>query len=378
MTTIKKIGVLTGGGDAPGLNAVIRAVTRTAILQEGWEVVGIRYGFEGLMVGDEGIMPLTIPSVSGILSRGGTILGAASHNQAGELFRADEEGNLFVREEAKTKIKARMAELGIDALVTIGGDGTMAIAVQFLDAGIPIVAVPKTIDNDLPSTEFTFGFDSALDQATDALDRLHTTAESHDRVMILEVMGRNSGWIALHAGVAGSADVILIPEIPFTINKIVEKIRNRQSQGKNFSIIIVSEGATPAGGEQLYRDYLGQKSLGGIGQWVGEQVAQAAGVSTRTVVLGHLQRGGSPSAFDRILASLFGASAVRLLAKGKFGYLTSLKCGDIVSVPIRDVVGTQKKVPVDGKLVQTATGLGISFGADLSTISSDGEEGHEF
>lgn len=361
-TSIRKIGILTGGGDAPGLNAVIRSVTKTAILQEGWDVVGVRYGFEGLLRGDEGIMPLDEQKVSGLLNRGGTILGSASHSKVGEMFEADEAGNLVVREEAKARIKARMAELGIDALVALGGDGTLAISIQFHQAGIPIVCVPKTIDNDLPATEFTFGFDSALDQATDALDRLHSTAESHDRVMVLEVMGRNSGWIALHAGVAGSADVILIPEIPFTIEKVIEKIQARQKIGKHFSIVIVAEGATPDGVEQMYKEYLGQKSLGGIGHWVAEQVSEQGGFSCRTVVLGHLQRGGSPSAFDRILATMFGASAVRLLAKGKYGHLTCLQCGDIVSIPIEDAVGVQKKVPVDGKLVQTARGLGISFG----------------
>lgn len=359
---IRKIGILTGGGDAPGLNAVIRSVTKTAILQEGWEVVGIRYGFDGLLKGDEGIIPLDEQKVSGLLSRGGTILGTASHSKVGEMFDADAVGNLFVRDEAKARIKARMAEIGLDALVALGGDGTLAISIQFHQAGIPIVCVPKTIDNDLPATEFTFGFDSALDLATDALDRLHTTAESHDRIMILEVMGRNSGWIALHAGVAGSADVILIPEIPFSIDKVIEKIRSRQQVGKNFSIVIVAEGATPAGSEQMYKEYQGQISLGGVGGWVGEQIAKQGGFTTRTVVLGHLQRGGSPSAFDRILATMFGASAVRLLAKGKYGHLTCLQCGDITSIPIEEAVGVQKKVPVDGKLVQTALGLGISFG----------------
>ena len=360
--SIKRIAVLTGGGDAPGLNAVIRSVTRTAIQQENWDVLGIRHGVEGLLSGDEGIMPLDWAGVSGLLPRGGTILGAASHS-SNVLFTKNEEGETVVSQHAKERIRERMQELAIDALVVIGGDGTMAIGQQLFEAGIRLVGVPKTIDNDLPGTEFTFGFDSALDIATDALDRLHTTAESHDRVMILEVMGRNSGWIALHSGIAGSADVILIPEIPFTIAGVCKKITERRQRGRNFSIIVVSEGAQPANGEQMYIDYHGQRSLGGVGHWVGQQISEQANVNTRTVVLGHLQRGGSPSAFDRILATQFGASAVRLIRKGKFGYMTSLQGGDIVSIKIKSIVGRQKKVPVDGKMVETARGLGISFGA---------------
>ncbi|MGB0384476.1 MAG: 6-phosphofructokinase [Ardenticatenaceae bacterium] len=359
--TIKRIAVLTGGGDAPGLNAVIRSVTRTAILQEGWEVLGVRQGFEGLLGGDEGIMSLDIPRVSGLLPRGGTILGAASHSNY-VLFTKNEAGETVVSEGAKERIRERMQELGVDALVIIGGDGTMAIGQQLFEAGVHLVGVPKTIDNDLPGTDFTFGFDSALDIATDALDRLHTTAESHDRVMILEVMGRNSGWIALHSGIAGSAHVILIPEIPFTIPKVCQKIQERRQRGIKFSIIVVAEGARPADGQQMYIEYRGQRSLGGVGHWLGHEIAHHSNAQTRTVVLGHLQRGGSPSAFDRILATQFGASAVRLIRKRKFGYMTSLQGGDIVSIPIQSIVGQQKKVPIDGKLVQTAHGLGISFG----------------
>ncbi len=359
---IKRIAVLTGGGDAPGLNAVIRAVVRTAIRQEGWEVLGIRNGFEGLLSDEEErIVPLPWESVSGLLARGGTILGAASHSNP-RLFEASAQGPR-VSEWAKQRVRERLDVLGVDALVIIGGDGTMTMGQQFFEAGVPLVGVPKTIDNDLPATEFTFGFDSALDEATDALDRLHTTAESHDRVMVLEVMGRNSGWIALHAGVAGSADVILIPEIPFNIPAICEKIEERRARGRKFSIVVVAEGAMPEGGAQMYVENQGQTSLGGVGAWVAQQVSELCEVQTRTVVLGHLQRGGSPSAFDRILATMFGASAVRLIAKGKFGYLTALQCGDIVSVPIKETVGEQKKVALDGKLVQTALGLGISFGA---------------
>lgn len=358
MTTIRRIGVLTGGGDAPGLNAVIRAVTRTAILQEGWKVLGIRYGFEGLISEQPDTLPLTMARVSGLQARGGTILGAASSSTS-RLFETGSHASPTVTAYAKEMAISHMATLGLDALVVIGGDGTMSIAQQFHEAGIALVGVPKTIDNDLPATEFTFGFDSALDIATDALDRLHTTAESHDRVMVLEVMGRNAGWIALHAGVAGGADVILIPEIPFHIGGIAAAIRERQATGRRYGIMVVAEGARPADGEQLYD---ADGSLGGIGEWVAREVARVCGVQTRAVVLGHLQRGGSPSAFDRILGTMFGASAVRLLAKGKFGYLTTLRCGDITSIPIREAVGRQKLIPRDGKLLETARGLGISFG----------------
>ncbi|HEX8684520.1 MAG TPA: ATP-dependent 6-phosphofructokinase [Ardenticatenaceae bacterium] len=366
-SSIKRIAVLTGGGDAPGLNAVIRSVTRTAILQEGWEVLGVRYGFEGLLAADdpESVMKLDWAGTSGLLYRGGTILGAASYTNEKLSFK-NEKGQSIVSDWAKQRVRERLRELEVDALVIIGGDGTMGMGQQFFEAGVPLVGVPKTIDNDLEATEFTFGFDSALDEATDALDRLHTTAESHDRVMVLEVMGRNSGWIALHSGVAGSADVILIPEIPFTIPAICEKIEERRRRGRKFSIVVVAEGAKPDGGEQMYLDYEGKKSLGGIGQWVAEQITAQCGVESRTVVLGHLQRGGSPSAFDRILATLFGGSAVRLISKGKFGYMTALQCGDVVSVPIKEAIGGQKKVAVDGKLVQTARGLGISFGAPIT------------
>ena len=358
--TIRRIGVLTGGGDAPGLNAVIRAVTLTAIRQEGWEVFGVRHGFEGLLRDSPDVIELTTESVAGLLSRGGTMLGAASHSNS-DLFEMSDNGPV-VSQWAIKRVREQLKALEIDALVIIGGDGTMAMAQQFFEAGIPLVGVPKTIDNDLLVTELTFGFDSALDQATDALDRLHTTAESHNRVMVMEVMGRNSGWIALHAGVAGSADVILNPETPFTIDKICEKITERQVQGRMFSIVVVAEGAKPQEGEQMYRTHGEQRSLGGIGHWVAERLAEQCGVQTRAVVLGHLQRGGSPSAFDRNLATMFGASAVRLIAKEKFGYLTSLQCNDIVSVPIAGAVGGQKKVPLEGKLVQTALGLGVSFG----------------
>ncbi|MCB0076564.1 MAG: 6-phosphofructokinase [Anaerolineales bacterium] len=357
---IRRIGLLTGGGDAPGLNAVIRAVTLTAILQEEWEVVGIRRGFEGLLHDNPHVVALTQKRVEGLLPRGGTVLGAASHNNP-RLFEPSENGPI-VSKWAKAQVRRQLDALAIDALVIIGGDGTMTMGQQFFEAGIPLVGVPKTIDNDLLVTELTFGFDSALDQATDALDRLHTTAESHDRVMVMEVMGRNSGWIALHAGVAGSADVILIPELPFTLAAIGAKIREQRDAGRLYSIVVVAEGATPAEGDQLYREFGDERSLGGIGHWLAAQLAESLGVATRAVVLGHLQRGGSPSAFDRNLATMFGASAVRLIAKRKFGYMTALQCGDIVSVPIIDAIGEQKKVSLESKLVHTAEGLGISFG----------------
>lgn len=365
---VRRIGVLTGGGDAPGLNAVIRAVVKTAINDYGWEVYGIHDGFEGLLrEGGEGVSPLDLRAVRGILPRGGTILGTVNYSITGLLQHDPATGRSLVTEWAKEIARARLAELGIEALVIIGGDGTMTLGEQFYRAGINLVGVPKTIDNDLPATEFTFGFDTAVDTATEAIDKLHTTAESHHRVMVLEVMGRNAGWIALYSGVAGGADVILIPELPFTIDAICRKIEHRQAIGRRFSIIVVAEGAAPVGGAQFYEASGGdQQRLGGIGEWVAAEVNLRCNVQVRAVVLGHLQRGGSPSAFDRVLASRFGSEAVHLLAAGHFGHVVTLQCGQVVAVPLEAVTGRQRAVPLDDSLIQTARSLGISFGDERS------------
>lgn len=362
---MKRIGVLTGGGDAPGLNAVIRAVVKTAINVYGWEVIGVHDGFEGLLYeGNVGISPLDFQAVRGILPRGGTILGAANHSNAQLVRRDPASGRFIVTEWAKERARERLAELQIDALVIIGGDGTMALGEQFYQAGINLVGVPKTIDNDLAATEFTFGFDTAVDTATEAIDKLHTTAESHHRVMVLEVMGRNAGWIALYAGVAGGADVILIPELPFTVQAICRKIEDRRAKGRRFSIVVAAEGAAPVGGEQIYESEDRQR-LGGIGEWVAAEIARECQVQARTVVLGHLQRGGGPSAFDRVLATRFGAAAVELLAAGRFGHIVALQCGEIIAVPLEAVTGKQRQVPLQSGLIQAARHLGISFGDEI-------------
>jgi phosphofructokinase-like protein len=356
------IGILTGGGDAPGLNAVIRAVVTTAIGQCGMKVIGIENGFEGLL-GETQTRELTTADVRGLLPRGGTILGTRNR---GRFVERDSNG-------APTKVEGlyheavdNLRRLGIDALVVLGGEGTLAIAQEFGRFGISVVGVPKTIDNDLACTELTFGFITALDIATDALDRLHTTAESHDRVMILEVMGRNTGWIALHSGIAGGADVILIPEIPFTMESVAERIRARDEAGSNFSIIVAAEGALETGHDLIYQDTGDPQHaprLGGIGAYCQRNLEELTGKETRCVVLGHLQRGGRPNAFDRMLATNYGTCAVRAVVEGKSGVMVALQAGDVITVPISQAIANVKTVPPNGQLVRTARDTGISFGA---------------
>ena len=354
------IGILTGGGDAPGLNAVIRAVVKTATCEHGMRVIGIEDGFEGLL-GATRTRLLSPSDVRGLLPRGGTILG--TRNRGFFVERAHEGRDVeSVYEEAISNMKI----VGIDALVVLGGEGTLTIAAEFDKRGIPVCGVPKTIDNDLACTELTFGFITALDIATEALDRLHTTAESHDRVMILEVMGRHAGWIALHSGIAGGADVILIPEIPFSLDVVAEKIRARDASGSNFSIIVVAEGALEIGHDLVYQDKGDGKRaprLGGIGQHLQHDLEQATGRETRCVVLGHLQRGGRPNAFDRMLATNYGSCAVRAVAGGKSGVMVALQAGDVVTVPLTEAIKNIKTVPPTGQLVRTARDTGISFGA---------------
>jgi 6-phosphofructokinase 1 len=356
------IGILTGGGDAPGLNAVIRAVVKTATCEYGMRVIGIEDGFEGLL-GATRTRLLTSADVRGLLPRGGTILGTRNRGRFVEQACSDSERDAeSVYQEAISNMKI----LGIDALVVLGGEGTLTIAAEFDKRGIPVCGVPKTIDNDLACTELTFGFVTALDIATEALDRLHTTAESHDRVMILEVMGRHAGWIALHSGLAGGADVILIPEIPFSLDVVAEKIRARDLSGSNFSIIVVAEGALEIGHELVYQDKGDEHRaprLGGIGQHLQQDLERVTGRETRCVVLGHLQRGGRPNAFDRMLATNYGACAVRAVASGKSGVMVALQAGDVVTVPLTEAIEGIKTVPPNGQLVRTARDTGISFGA---------------
>jgi len=356
------IGILTGGGDAPGLNAVIRAVVKTATCEHGMRVIGIEDGFEGLL-GATRTRLLAAGDVRGLLPRGGTILGTRNRGNFVERVEAGVKREVeSVYQEAISNMKV----LGVDALVVLGGEGTLTIANEFHKRGVCVIGVPKTIDNDLACTELTFGFVTALDIATEALDRLHTTAESHDRVMILEVMGRHAGWIALHSGIAGGADVILIPEIPFSLEAVAEKIRARDLSGSNFSIIVVAEGAKEIGHELIYQDKGDEKHaprLGGIGIHLQHDLEELTGRETRCVVLGHLQRGGRPNAFDRMLATNFGSCAVRALANEKSGVMVALQAGDVVTVPLTEAIKGIKTVPPNGQLVRTARDTGISFGA---------------
>jgi 6-phosphofructokinase 1 len=351
----KQIGILTGGGDAPGLNAVIRAIVRTAIGEYGMKCIGIEDSFEGIL-GEPHTVTLTQKSVSGILPRGGTILG--TRNKGSFVKMVD--GRPVYPEMPIGEALANLDILGIEALLVLGGEGTLAIAEQFHKRGFPVIGVPKTIDNDLAATELTFGFMTAIDIATEALDRLHTTAASHDRVMILEVMGRNTGWIALHAGLAGSADIILIPEIPFSFERVAQKVFAREKSGSRFTNIVVAEGAKEAGKGEIYSDEQ-ELRLGGIGDHVRRRIEQMTGKESRCVVLGHLQRGGSPNAFDRMLGTNFGACAVRALVNGETGKMVALQAGTITTAPLSEACANIKTVPTDGQLVRTARDIGISF-----------------
>jgi phosphofructokinase-like protein len=351
----KQIGILTGGGDAPGLNAVIRSVVRTATLRFGMKVIGIEDSFEGIL-GETHTMSLTQKTVSGILPRGGTILGTRNRGSFVKMV----DGQPVYPEMPIGEALANLDILGIEALIVLGGEGTLAIAEQFHKRGFPVIGVPKTIDNDLAATELTFGFMTAIDIATEALDRLHTTAASHDRVMVLEVMGRHTGWIALHAGLAGSADIILIPEIPFDFDAVVEKVLERESKGSRFTNIVVAEGAKEVGKGEMYQD-ASELRLGGVGDYITRTLAKRTDKECRSVVLGHLQRGGSPNAFDRMLGTNFGACAVRALANGETGKMVALQAGTIVTVPLSEACTNIKTVPPDGQLVRSARDIGISF-----------------
>ena len=357
----KKIGIVTGGGDCPGLNAVIRAAAKAAA-KRGWDCIGILGGYEGLLKPRRTI-PLDYRALSGLLTRGGTILGTANRGRFSAKVGHGESRAL--PRKLLDGVQDGMDALGLCGLVTIGGDGSLSIAQQLHQHGVPLVGVPKTIDNDLAGTMFTFGFDSAVCCATDALDRLHTTAESHNRVMVLEVMGRYAGWIALYAGVAGGADVILIPEIPFHYDSICAKIREREKLGKKFTLVVVAEGAREKGGRFMTakgKTKIGEARLGGIGAVVASQIEKRTGKETRNCVLGHLQRGGSPTTFDRALCSMYGATAVELIAAGQFGKMVAFTGKGVSAVSICEAVGRLKTVPTEGNLARTARALGISLG----------------
>ena len=360
---IRRIGVLTGGGDCSGLNAVIRAVVKTAIGHYGWQVVGIEDGFEGLILPGK-TRELTFADVRGILPLGGTILGTTNRANPFSYPVVGEDG-VSIRQDVAPQVLAHVEALALDGLVVIGGDGSLHIAQNLYEMGVPLVGVPKTIDNDVGGTDVTFGFDTALDVATQAIDRLHTTAESHHRIMLVEVMGRNAGWLALHSGLAGGADVILLPEIPFDVARIDARVEAREMAGSKFSIVVVAEGARPEGGEQVYQE-TGEaataRRLGGVSHGVAEQLASLTEREIRVTVLGHLQRGGSPTSFDRILATRFGAAAVDLLVRQRMGHMVSLHGEEIRDVPIAEAIAELKTVPLDGDLVRTARCLGISLG----------------
>lgn len=360
---IKKIALLTGGGDCPGLNAVIRAVTKTAIVNYGMEVIGYKFGYRGLYNND--FVPLTLDSVSGILHRGGTIL--YSSNKDNLFDYSVEQDGIMIKKDVSDIGVENLKKEGVDVLVVIGGDGTLTSARDFARKGVNVIGVPKTIDNDLASTDVTFGFNTAIDVATEALDRLHTTAESHHRVMICEVMGRGAGWIALESGIAGAADVILLPEIPYDINKIVDKIKSKEEEGRRFSIIAVAEGAKPKDGEvvvaKIVKDSPDPIRLGGIGNKLAEDLEKLLpDKEIRCTVLGHIQRGGNTSTYDRILSTRYGVGAVELINEGKFGDMICLKGGIMSSDSLENVIGQKSKlVDPNGDLVQVAKKIGISF-----------------
>jgi phosphofructokinase-like protein len=355
----KRIGILTSGGDCPGLNAVIRGAAKTC-WRLGYDCIGFIKGYEGLYDPVQYIT-LTPQNTTGILNQGGTILGSTNKGRFAATVGIS--GRQQIKQELLEGVKHTVDQLGIDGLICVGGDGSLAIAQQFHEFDIPVVGVPKTIDNDLSATAFTFGFDSAVDCATDALDRLHTTAASHERVFVLEVMGRHAGWIALHAGVAGGGDVILIPEIPWTFEHVCHKILEREQHGKRFTLIVVAEGAElPDGGMVAEHREGAQAKLGGIGAIVAAEIQRRLLRETRVVVLGHLQRGGAPTTFDRVLATQYGAHAVRLIAEGRLGEMICYHPPQMESVPIREAIHRIRQVDACGAAVQAARALGITFG----------------
>ena len=362
MQSNKRIAILSGGGDCPGTNAAIRAITKKAILEHGLEVIGILDGFDGMI--HNRFRTLHYDDVSGILTQGGTILGTS--NIANPYKLSVKRGDKIEFEDASPIVIANIKKLNIDCLVCIGGDGTLDIANRFFHDGIPLVGVPKTIDNDLPGTDITFGFDTAVTIATEGIDRLHSTAQSHHRVMIVEVMGRNAGWIALYSGVAGGADIILIPEIPYDIDVIVERVKERNRKGKRFSIIVVAEGAKPKAGDVIVQRVVKEASdpvrLGGVGIVLGSQIEDITGIETRTVVMGHLQRGGTPTPFDRILATRLGTKTVEMIEKKSFGYMAATKGSSIIEVPLADVAKGLRTVQANDPLVQSARSISTCFG----------------
>ncbi len=358
-----KIAINMGGGDAPGLNAVLEAVVRSAA-NRNWEVYGIKNSYEGLLDTNE-IINLTPEKVWHISSIGGTILGTTNKANPFNMPVTNAAGEVEFRD-VSDRVVENFKRLRLDCLIAVGGDGSLKIAYDLFKKGIPVIGVPKTIDNDLVSTVITFGFDTAISIATEAIDRLHSTAKSHDRVMVVEVMGRNAGWIALNSGISGSADVILIPEIPFSIDKVCDCIMELELHGQRYAIVVVAEGAVPMGGQAINKGKgeAGRQDviLGGIGEYVSKEIAKKTSKDSRFMVLGHLQRGGSPTTFDRLLALRFGAAALRLVSEKKFGTMVALESPNIKAIPLEEVIGKTKRVPLDGDTIQTAREIGICFG----------------
>ncbi|HEY8900351.1 MAG TPA: ATP-dependent 6-phosphofructokinase [Chthoniobacterales bacterium] len=356
----KRIGVLTSGGDCPGLNAVLRAVVRAAD-GLGWEVLGFRDGFEGLLPEGGDYMVLDRASTTGIMHTGGTLIGTTNRGHFVSKVRAGEK--IGIPREIIAQARRTFDHLELDALIAIGGDGSLSTALQLSERGFPVIGVPKTIDNDLEATAMTFGFDSAVSCVTDSLDRLHTTATSHKRVMVLEVMGRHAGWIALYGGLAGGADVILIPEIPFQIDRVVEQVRLREAEGYKSTMIVVAEGASPRGGRQSrLQTSTGEYRLGGIGEMIGREIGERTRKDTRVCVLGHLQRGGAPTSLDRILGTRFGVQAVKLIQEEAFGSMVSYQNYQTRAVPLAHAVHRLRRVDPHGQMMETARAMGITFG----------------
>ncbi len=365
MSSKRKIAINTGGGDAPGLNAVIRAATLAAI-GLGWEVWGIKHGYRGVFEPD-GLIPLDRDAVRGIGHLGGTILGTANRGDPFHYPTLNQATGKLEPVDRSSELVDRFKKAGFEALVAIGGDGSLTIAQKLLDAGLPsVIGVPKTIDNDVAGTDVTFGFDTAVSIATEALDRLHTTTEAHERVMVVEVMGRHAGWIGVTAGLAGGADAILIPELPFSVHRVAEKVMQRERRGRRFSIIVAAEGAKPLGGGLAVKssgdEFRRVEVLGGIAERLATELGALTGKETRSIVLGHLQRGGGPSSADRVLALRFGTAAIARMAEGATSGMVGMRNGDVMLVPLQEAAGKTRTVPTDRGIVVTARRIGMCFG----------------
>ena len=365
MSEIKRIGIMTGGGDCPGLNAVIRAVVKTAILKYGLEVVGIKHGYRGLYLGGDQFVPLTLSTVSGIISKGGTILYSSNKDNLFNYTYIDEHGQERKGDVSDVGVK-NLKDAGVDALIVVGGDGTLTSGRDFSRKGVKVIGVPKTIDNDLASTDTTFGFDTAVATATEAIDKLRTTAESHSRTIVVEVMGRYAGFIAIASAIAGGADAVLIPEIPYDINKVAEAIKANRKRDKNFAIVVVAEGAKPLGGEVVVSQVIENSPdpirLGGIGNVIAGQLEHLAGLECRATILGHTQRGGTPTANDRILSTRYGSYAVELAMQGKFGNMVILDGADLSYDSLENVIGKNKEVEENSSWIQVARSINLCLG----------------